>query len=398
VDLIQGLHGVVAIVLFCTFLFAEEAGVPMPLPGELILVAGGILIATGGLDPWLFPPIAYASSLAGSMTGYSWARLVGERGLRGLAERIHQQDRLDRVTKRLQRARARDLALSRLLPGLRVYTTLAVGAAGVDRQRFLLGIAPATGLWMAFFVVLGVVVGAPAERVLGQLEGLIIQGGVLVVIGIAGYLAIRRVPEPGREMLLRLQPGLRTAFAMCIDLGLLASVVAGVLAVVRPLTPAGDLAGWIDIVVVLVVIALSYSVATHRGARATAGETLFGSSYLTPHAGPGQGGVRARLRRVLETRSPTSPALARTAERFRALADQRRLRIVELLLFEDRSLSELGRALNAAPSDLAYPLQELQRARLIAELEGGSEPRYAIADDQLRSGLAHLIGSQLEDG
>jgi membrane protein DedA with SNARE-associated domain len=53
---IQGLHGTVALVLLCSLLFAEEAGVPLPTPGELTLIAAGLLIATGGLDPWLFLP------------------------------------------------------------------------------------------------------------------------------------------------------------------------------------------------------------------------------------------------------------------------------------------------------------------------------------------------------
>jgi membrane protein DedA with SNARE-associated domain len=66
---IQGLHGVVAIVLLCTLLFAEEAGVPLPAPGELTLIVAGLLIATGGLDPWFFVPLAIASCVAGSLAG-----------------------------------------------------------------------------------------------------------------------------------------------------------------------------------------------------------------------------------------------------------------------------------------------------------------------------------------
>ena len=55
---LQGLHGVVAIVLLCSLLFAEEAGVPLPFaPGEVVLMAGGLLIAAGGLDPVVFVPV-----------------------------------------------------------------------------------------------------------------------------------------------------------------------------------------------------------------------------------------------------------------------------------------------------------------------------------------------------
>lgn len=96
-NFILGLHGIVALLLFCSLLFAEEAGVPLPVPGELMLIAAGILIGTGALDPWLFGPLAYASILAGAFTGYSWARLLGEHGLRALAERLHQREKLARA-------------------------------------------------------------------------------------------------------------------------------------------------------------------------------------------------------------------------------------------------------------------------------------------------------------
>lgn len=394
-DFILGLHGIVAILLFCSLLFAEEAGVPLPVPGELMLIAAGILIGTGALDPWLFGPLAYASIVAGAVTGFSWARLLGEHGLRALAERLHQREKLDKAAARLQKARARQIAISRLIPGLRVYTTLLCGAAGVERERFLIGLAPATAVWMTFFLVLGVFVGVPAEHFLGQVEALAVQGGVLIAVGVAAYLAIRHVPAAGREMLQRLHPTLRIAGALLVDIGLIASVVAGVLAVVRPLTPAGDLAGWVDIVVVIVVIAGFYSVVTRRGRHATAGESLFGAAYLTRHE-PGEPwphGLRQTLRSALEqpsTRSAT--ALNRAADQFRMLGDQRRLCILHRLLLGDRSGDELERDVGLSGSQLAYELTELQRAGLIQCTENsGDETRYAIVDEHLRNGLAEIL-------
>ena len=89
-NLINGLYGDVAVVVLCAVLFANEAGVPMPTNGELILIAGGILVGTGALDPWLFVPLAIVACVTGAFTGYSWARLVGEKGLRAAAERLGQ--------------------------------------------------------------------------------------------------------------------------------------------------------------------------------------------------------------------------------------------------------------------------------------------------------------------
>ncbi|MDQ6899163.1 MAG: DedA family protein [Candidatus Dormibacteraeota bacterium] len=394
---IQGLHGTVALVLLCSLLFAEEAGVPLPTPGELTLIAAGLLIATGGLDPWLFLPLAVASCLAGSATGYGWARLVGEHGLRSLAERLHQTARLERASARLRQAGAREIALSRLIPGMRVYTTLVAGAAGVERRRFFTGIGPATALWVIAFTLLGVVAGVPAEHFFTQVQQLAVQGGVLVAIGVGGYLAILRLPEGGHEALFRLPPGLRMTLALGIDLSLIASVVAGVLAVVRPLIGAGDLAAWLDLAVVLVVIALFYSVATRRGAHATAGERVLATSYLTQGqlSAPGQRRLSSRLRGLLrDLPTDPSPELGRAADFFRLLGDQRRLRVVRLLLEEERTAAELEKALALSHLEMTYLLAELQRVGILEVVEQSPEAartRYTITDPYLRTGLADLL-------
>jgi membrane protein DedA with SNARE-associated domain/DNA-binding transcriptional ArsR family regulator len=394
---IQGLHGTVALVLLCSLLFAEEAGVPLPTPGELTLIAAGLLIATGGLDPWLFLPLAVASCLAGSATGYGWAWVVGEHGLHSLAERLHQTPRLERASARLRQAGAREIALSRLIPGMRVYTTLVAGAAGVERRRFFTGIGPAIALWVIAFTLLGVVAGVPAEHFFTQVQQLAVQGGVLVAIGVGGYLAILRLPEGGHEALFRLPPGLRMTLALSIDLSLIASVVAGVLSVVRPLIGAGDLAAWVDLAVVLVVIALFYSLATRRGAHATAGERVLSTSYLTQGnlSAPGERRLSSRLRGLLrDLPSNPSPELGRAADFFRLLGDQRRLRTVRLLLERERTAAELEKVLGLSHLEMSYLLAELQRLGILDPVEQSSEAgrtRYAITDPFLRAALADLL-------
>jgi membrane protein DedA with SNARE-associated domain/DNA-binding transcriptional ArsR family regulator len=399
VSFIEGLHGAVAIVLLCSLLFVEEVGVPLPVPGELTLIAAGILIATGGLDPWLFVPLAIASCLAGSLIGYSWARLAGEHGLRATAARFHQTKRLDRVTARLKNVGPREIAVSRLIPGLRVYTTLVAGAALVDRRKFLLGVAPVTVLWVAAFLVLGVVAGVPAERFLGQVQALVVDGGVLILIGVGSYIAIRRLPEPGAAGLSRLSSGLRAILAAGIDVALISAVVAGVLAIVRPLTPAGAIAGWLDIVVVLIVIAAFFSVATRAGRQATAGERLLDASYLTQGA---DGAARRNLRTLARSLVEGGGAqlgtdVGRTAEMFKALGDARRLAVVRLLLGEDRSPEEVAAALHLSPLEAGYALRELQLAGLttVRDTEGGE--RHAIASDHIRVAVLEMLETAPSD-
>jgi len=393
---ILGLHGVVALVLLCGLLFAEEAGVPLPIPGELTLVAAGLLIATGGLDPWLFVPAAIVACVAGSAAGYGWARLVGEHGLRSLAARLGQTSRLEKVTGRLRQAGPKEIAISRLVPGLRVYTSLVAGAVGVDRGGFLAGVVPATVAWVALFTIVGAVAGVPAVHFLTAVEQLVVQGGVLVALGVGGYLAIRYLPDTGRDSPVRLPPPLRMSLALVIDLALIASVVAGLLAVARPLVGVGELAGWLDVVVVIVVIAAFYTVATRRGSHATAGETLFGAHYLT-RAGesPETSAGLSRLMRVLVRELPagSSPELGRAAELFRVLSDQRRLRVARLLLEDARSLDDLAARLDLPRPEVAHHVAELQRAG-VAELageDGEAGQRFTIREPHARAGLAELL-------
>ena len=246
-------------VLLCGLLFVEEAGVPLPFaPGELVLVAGGLLVASGGLNPLLFLPLAIAACVTGSMVGFSWAGLVGPGGLRSLATRVHGQKALSRVEARVQRAGVVGIAATRLIPGLRIYTTLVAGALRINRLRFALGMMPATAVWVVVFVVLGAVVGLPVAHVFNRVQDLAVQGVILIAIGVGGYFAIRHSPDSSGSGLTRMPRGLRGGLAAAIDVGVVASVATGVLALARRLLGIDLGAGWFDGAAALCIVALFY--------------------------------------------------------------------------------------------------------------------------------------------
>src|SRR5919201_3121248 len=148
---IDGLYGDVAVVVLCGVLFAGAAGVPLPVSAKLVLIAGGILVGTGAVDPWLFVPLAIVACLGGAFAGFSWARLVGENGLQAAAERLGQGRRLARLSDRLGQAGPLRIALFRLTPGFKVYTSLVAGAVRVACPPFLIGGGPRFSLWVALF-------------------------------------------------------------------------------------------------------------------------------------------------------------------------------------------------------------------------------------------------------
>ena len=376
-NFLQGLHGVVALLLLCGLLFAEEAGVPLPFaPGELVLLAAGLLIASGGLDPLLFIPLAILVCLGGSLVGYSWARIVGERGLTALAQRVHQQKNLDRVSGRIRSAGWIRVAISRLIPGLRIYTTLVSGAVRVPRRTFLTAMVPSTIVWVGTFVALGVVVGIPVEHFLNQFQKLAVQGAILLALGIGAFLAIRKTPPSTGSGLVRIPRPMRALIAAAIDVGIVATIMTGLLALGRHVLGIGIGAGWIDAVVAVILCGIAYVVIARRGAGATVGESLMQTSYVSGRRLPLR--PHDAWRAAREMLGGSHDELQPTADLLRALGDPGRLRLVRHLLDQPRTASELATLTGTEPFEAQHQLDRLKASGLLAEQLEDDQPRSRI--------------------
>ncbi len=280
---LDAFHGWSAIVVLCSLVFVEEAGVPLPMaPGDLLLVGAGVLISTGGLDPIVFLPLCFLVSLCGAMVGYTWARAVGARALMALAGRLRAERHLEGAATRLRSGGAAAILVARLVPGMRINATLVSGALEVPRRTFLLGLVPSIIAWEAVFTGIGAAVGAPVEHYLGRFEHLLLRGVVFVAIGLAGYLAIRvpvaasaaaETPPPRRFHALRL------ALAVVVDLAAIALIVSGVDTMLdAALGPRSVNESLLLIIQVAISVAL-YVVLSRALSRNTLGETLFRVTY-----------------------------------------------------------------------------------------------------------------------
>ncbi len=384
---LSGLHGVVAIALLCSLLFMEEAGVPLPFaPGELTLLAGGLLIAAGGLDPWVFVPLAFAVCVAGAMVGYSWARIVGEHGLTGLAVRFHQAKALARVSTRVRAAGPVGIGTSRLIPGLRIYTTLVAGALGVRRRTFIEGLIPSTAVWVVVFVALGVVAGIPVEHFLTNLAKLAVQGAILLVIGVGGYLAVRQAPKGEREPLVNVPDWIKTGLAVLVDLGVVASILTGLLAIARRVTGAGLVATWADGVVVLAALGALYLFVTRRSTGATVGEALLRTAYLPRR-------VSGPVLDLAGEASAQDPQLESAAVLLHALGTVTRLAVARSLLAGPATTGEVAESTQMSSDESMYHLAALEQAGLLQRFPSGRDrdPRFEI-----RGPVRNLVADVLE--
>jgi len=297
VSLLVGLHGTLAIVLLSALLFAEEAGVPLPLiPGDVLLITAGILIANDAISPWTFGPAAFLAVLAGAITCYLWCRTLGSKGLAVLAERLHVTRALDRASSRMQTAGPVTIGVARLIPGLRVYCSMVAGAVGIDLRVFLLGVIPSMVLWVGGGTLIGVLVGVPAVHALSHAQHLALNGCLLVVMGAGTYLALRHMPaaERGNNAMRQAPPPWRLGLALTIDGAIIASIASGVAELARDGLDLGDPNGFMDLAVVFAAIALSYIALARRGAGATAGEGLLAVTYRRWSPGKNPPDVRSK--------------------------------------------------------------------------------------------------------
>jgi membrane-associated protein len=167
-----GTYTLLALVML---VLVEEAGLPIPIPGDTLLVLAGAL----SLDrPLWFALVAlsgtYLAVLAGSSVLYSLMHLGGRRFLSRFGKYLHLgPPRLARVERWFRRHHRHALVIGRLIPGMRIPTTALAGLTGLPYRRYLRGAAIAAGIWTAIYFSLGVLLRLEGPWLLGLVRPLV---------------------------------------------------------------------------------------------------------------------------------------------------------------------------------------------------------------------------------
>jgi membrane-associated protein len=270
------------VAIACALLFLEEAGLPLPVaPGEAVLIGAGLLVASGAVPIWLMAPLAYLAVICGVLSGYTWAHSIGPKRLHALASRLHAGGPYDRAAARLRAASTLQIAASRLLPGLRVYTSLVAGAVGLNLRRFMTGVLPASALWVVAFMGLGLFVGAPVERMFGRFEAYGVRAVAVAVVVVVWVVAARWMPAAKPATAAGPHSGRwRLAVAFVLDL-VAVTCVAGALSLITNL--AGDDSGDLAFVAaIFAILGVLYLVVARQTVGYTLGEALLDVRYHPP--------------------------------------------------------------------------------------------------------------------
>jgi membrane protein DedA with SNARE-associated domain len=212
---VAGLSGALALVL----LLPMEAGVPIPVPADLVMFTVGERVAAGKFPLWL------------AVTGFEVIAVLGTTALflacRGPAQRIIARlgPRLGLTEARLRRAAAfaetrgrPGLALGRGTPGLRTLTVIAAGISGLNGRRALPALIVGSSVFLQLHLVLGLLLGPLADRAFDRAKGpALAVAAVLIVAGVVWQ--VRRAAAPAAWM--------EASCPACIGVSLLAGRVPG---------------------------------------------------------------------------------------------------------------------------------------------------------------------------
>jgi membrane protein DedA with SNARE-associated domain len=172
----------------------KEAGVPIPVPGDLVVIGAGIAAASGSFNPLAGIVLIVGATIVGGTVHFLLVRGPGRLVIVRLLERLGvPESRIERLTERLRRSGARGVAVARMTPGIRIVAVAAAALAALPFARFLAGLAAGNAVFTSAHFALGFVVGRPAVSIAASLGTALVVGVVvLAIVGGAGWWALSR--------------------------------------------------------------------------------------------------------------------------------------------------------------------------------------------------------------
>lgn len=177
-------------------LLVKEVGVPIPVPGDLVVVGTGAALAADAPTALLALLLILIAGYLGGTVQFALVRgAVRDPLLRLLARFGIPRSRIETLAAWLRRSGARGVAVSRMTPGVRVGSIAASGVADLRLRPFVVGLVVGNTVFVAAHFALGYVLGASAAALVAEASGLvlpIVAGALLAVVGGAGWALIRR--------------------------------------------------------------------------------------------------------------------------------------------------------------------------------------------------------------
>ncbi len=194
-------YGLIAI--FCVMLI-KTIGVPIPIPGDVIIFTAALRVAQGKLVAWQVFLAILVALLLGGLIQFMLARGPG----RGVLYRFGRyigltKPRIDAAAGKIRKGGVPGLALAILVPGVRGAAIMAAGLADLALRRFLIGLALGSLLFLSLHFFLGYVGGSALfalGRILPLTTSIPLVLALLAVVYALWVVAVRRQKAARAEL------------------------------------------------------------------------------------------------------------------------------------------------------------------------------------------------------
>lgn len=216
-----GLGGPAALAL----LLPMEAGVPIPLPADLVMFTVGERVAAGAFPLWLAVIGFEVISVLGTTALFLVCRGPGHLVIARFGPRLGlTRSRVRRGAGFVEARGLPALAVGRGMPGLPTLTVVAAGASGLSKRRALPALILGSSVFLQLHLVLGLLLGPLADRAFDRAK---VPAIAILAVVVTGALVFWRTRRGKREAP---EAWAEAACPACIGLNLLAGrspVVAG---------------------------------------------------------------------------------------------------------------------------------------------------------------------------
>lgn len=196
-DLLAG-SGLVA--LFAVMLL-KEIGVPVPIPSDLIMITAGVQLAAGTFGLLELAIFIELAILVGCSIHFFLARAAGRRLIYRFGRFVGlTESRLERAMSILRTRGPIALFLALNVPAARSGVVAAAGVAGLSYRAFAPPMLAGNSVFYGWHIALGFVAGPAALAFLERTNSsLLLVFGALAVVGLLGWLALRRRMGAGAQ-------------------------------------------------------------------------------------------------------------------------------------------------------------------------------------------------------
>jgi membrane protein DedA with SNARE-associated domain len=171
-------------------MLVKAAGVPVPIPGDVILLATAARAAEGKLLLWQAFLVLLLALSVGGVLQFLVARGPGRQVVYRYGRVLGlTQERLDRVAAGVRRGGMFGIGAAILTPGVRTAVVPACGLAAIPLRAFVPGLVLGSGVDLGLHFALGYL-GASILASLASFGWVLVVG--LLLLGLAAWLVLMR--------------------------------------------------------------------------------------------------------------------------------------------------------------------------------------------------------------